>query len=351
MKKLAILILVAAMSLFAISNAFAVSQAAVLFLMISPGARAAGMGQTFCAVADDATAIYWNPAGLAFQRGGEVTTMFARWLPQLVGDMYYLFFAYKQHVPAIYGTVGVNVIFLNLGEQYLTGEAGPEVLDTFYSWDAAISVAYAAQISKHLGLGVNMKYIHSNLSPVGAGEEKGSGVGRAFAVDLGVLYKFWFWDRLAIGMNLSNLGPKITYVDAAQADPLPTNLKLGLACRILDSEYNKLTVAFDTNRMLVVRHEDGTSDPFYKAIFSAWGDGSFGQQMSQMISSVGAEYNYNNLLYLRAGYYYDYEGKVQYPTFGAGLGIWIFRLDFAYDAAPQGHPLSDTMRFSLTVGF
>ena len=73
--------------------------------------------------------------------------------------------------------------------------------------------------------------------------------------------------------------------------------------------------------------------------------------MSEMISSIGAEYNYNDLLYLRAGYYYDYEGKVQYPTFGAGLGVWIFRLDFAYDAAPQGHPLSDTMRFSLSVNF
>ena len=186
---------------------------------------------------------------------------------------------------------------------------------------------------------------------MGAGEEKGQGVGNAFAVDLGVLYKFSLIRGLAIGANLSNMGPKITYIDAAQADPLPTNLKLGLAYKLLDSEYNKLTFTMDTNKLLVVRHEDGTSDSWYKAVFSSWGDGSLRNQMRGLISSCGAEYVYNNMIFLRAGYYYDEEGKVKYPSFGAGLQYSSFRFDFAYVAAEQGHPLSDTMRFSLTAGF
>lgn len=154
-----------------------------------------------------------------------------------------------------------------------------------------------------------------------------------------------------MGLNLSNMGPKITYIDAKQADPLPTNLKIGLSYKALDSEFNKLTLSIDTNKLLVVRHKDGTSDSFYKAIFSSWSDGSIADQMNRLISSAGAEYVYNNMIHLRAGYYYDYEGRVKYPTFGAGLQYAKYRFDFAYVAAAEGHPLSDTMRFSLTAGF
>ena len=77
----------AGLALVATVRSFAASEAAVLFLQISPGARAAGMGETFVAMSDDATAVYWNPAGLAFQTGSEVTLMHAKWLPQLVSDM------------------------------------------------------------------------------------------------------------------------------------------------------------------------------------------------------------------------------------------------------------------------
>jgi hypothetical protein len=354
MKKFAIISLVFILAITAVSNVFAVSQAAVLFLLISPGARAAGMGEAFVALADDATAVYWNPAGLAFQTGHEITFMHCKWLPALLGagaDMYYEFLAYRQYVPGLHGTLGGNITFFNMGEMNQTGESGPEIIGTFQSWDLNVTLSYATKLNENLGLGVSARYIRSNLAPVGAGEEKGTGIGNAFAVDVGVLWKMPFIRGLSFGANLSNMGPKITYIDAAQADPLPTNLKLGFAYRLLDSDYNRLTLGIDTNKLLVVRHKDGAPDPFYKAIFSAWGDGSFNDQMKRLISSIGAEYVYNNMIFLRAGYFYDEEGKVQYPSFGAGLQYAKFRFDFAYVAAEQGHPLSDTMRFSLTVGF
>jgi len=122
-----------------------------------------------------------------------------------------------------------------------------------------------------------------------------------FAVDLGVLYRNFLLKGLSFGANLSNMGPKITYVDAAQADPLPTNLKIGFAYKVLDMEYNKLTISLDTNKLLVVRHQDGTSDPFYKAIFSSWTEGSLREQTRRLITSCGAEYVYNNMIFLRAG--------------------------------------------------
>ena len=346
-----VLLLLTVFTVLGVSNLFAVSEAGVLFLMISPGARAAGMGNTFVAVADDATASYWNPAGLAFQSGKEITFMHAKWLPQLVDDMSYEFLAYKHEVPSLGGIVGGNITFLNLGEQVQTGPDSPDPIGTFMSWDMAVTLNYATKLSEGLGLGLGMRYIRSNLAPMGAGQEQGNGIANAFAVDIGVLYKTGFINGLTLGANLSNLGPAITYVDAAQADPLPTNLRLGLSYKILDSEFNKLLVAVDTNKLLVVRHKDEKPQPFYQAIFTSWTDEPLADQANKLISSIGVEYVYSDLIFLRTGYYYDYEGNVKYPTFGAGLKYSAFRFDFGYVAAEQGHPLSDTMRFSLTAAF
>lgn len=342
--------MLALITLFAASQVFAVSEAAVLFLLISPGARAAGMGNAFVSVADDATASFWNPAGLAFQSGREVTFMHAKWLPQLVDDMSYEFLAYKQYVESLGGTLGGNITFLNLGEQVWTMDT-PDELGRFTSWDLAVTLNYATRLTQDLGLGVGMRYIRSNLAPMGAGAEQGRGVGDAFAVDVGALYHFGFLKGLRFGANLSNLGPKITYVDAAQADPLPTNLRVGFGYDIINSEFNKMTVVAETNKLLVVRHKDEKPQPFYQAIFTSWTDESLSAQAAKLISSVGLEYVYSNMIFIRTGYYYDEEGKVKYPTFGAGLQYFAFRFDFGYVAAEQGHPLSDTMRFSLTASF
>jgi len=376
MKKLFILLTTLALGLSFASRSYAVSEAAVLSLLISPGARAAGMGEAFVAVADDATATYWNPAGLAFQTGHEITLMHSNWLPSLVSDMFYDFLAYRQNVDALSGVVGASITYFNMGEQTQTDETGPTPIGTFSSWEMAVALSYATKLSPNLGLGVNARYIHSALAPIGAGAEKGKGVGSTFAADIGLLYHASFLKGLSLGFNLSNLGPKITYIDADQADPIPTNLKLGVSYKVLDSEYNKLRIAIDTNKLLIYKYwynptdkksidhaayqklsddeqkkYESKTDPFYKAVFTSWTDGSLSNQASRMISSIGAEYVYNNMIFLRLGYYYDYEGRVKYPSFGAGLQYYKYRFDFAYVAAEQGSPLSDTMRFSLTAGF
>jgi hypothetical protein len=376
MKKLLITLAAGLLVLSCAASAFAVSKAAVLSLMIAPGARAAGMGEAFVSVADDATATYWNPAGLAFQKGHEITLMHSNWLPNLVSDMFYDFVAYRQNVDALGGVVGGNLTYFNMGEQAYTDESGPDVIDTFKSWDLAATLSYATLLKANLGLGINARYIHSALAPMGAGSEQGKGVGSSFAADLGLLYMPGWFKGLSMGMNLSNMGPKITYIDADQADPLPTNLKVGLGYKILDSEFNRLRISVDTNKMLIYKfwknvqtgksltHEEymklgdeqkkayeSETDPFYKAIFSSWGDGSLREQANQLISSVGLEYVYNNMISLRTGYYYDYDGRVKYPTFGAGLQYDKYRFDFSYISASSESPLTDTMRFSLTAGF
>lgn len=342
---------------------FAVSDAAVLSLMISPGARAAGMGEAFVAVANDATAPFWNPAGLANVKNKELHFMHSKWLPNLADDMFYDFASFVYPMEEI-GTFGVNVTFLNMGEQIHTDETGTQV-GTFNSNEYSIAVTYGTKITDELCVGLGLRYIRSNLSTVSVGAEQGDGIGNAFAFDVATMYTLPFHPKLTLGMNLSNMGPKITYVDAAQADPLPTNLKVGFAYDVIEGEYNTLTLVADMNKMMVKRNENGSTDEFYKALFtSPWvieeetreenEDGeevvTSTEKMFNGTISGGLEYWYSGIFALRAGYYYDKPGDVEYFSFGGGIQYHLYRFDFGYVAADEGHPLANTMRFSLTIG-
>ncbi len=327
-------------------EAASVSQAGVLFLKINPGARPGGMGEAFTAIADDATATYWNPAGLAWQDQNELTLMHVNWLPQFkLSDLYYDYISYVHPVEE-WGTFGGNIVFLNLGETERRDENN-QYQGTFSSYEFAATGSYGATMTENMALGVNCRFIYSHLSDRGAGNELGSGVATSIGVDLG-----WLWhtplEKLDVGANLSNMGPKVAYIDRAQADPLPTNLSLGVAYHIVDSPYNKVTLVGDLNKELVRRYDDGDSDPFYIAMFSAWSDGPF---WTTMIYNVGAEYWYTDLIALRVGYWNDELGKVKPLTFGASLQYSLYRFDFSYVSAGEGHPLTDTMRFSLSIGF
>lgn len=330
-------------------TAFAQSpgSSAVPFLLITPGARASGMGEAFVSIADDATATYWNTAGMAFQTCTKISLMHANWLPQLASDLYYDY-ATVIHPIKNLGTVGLAVTYINLGEQSITGEDSPEVLGTFTSNEFSIAGSFGLKVGANNSVGVGLKLIRSNLAPeVNNTTQKGDGSATTFAVDLGYLHRNLFLDRLNLGVNLSNIGPKITYIDAAQADPLPTNFRLGLSYQLIRQEYNSLVLATEVDRLLVAQDEDGKAVPVYEAIVKAWGDEPISEEMKHMIYNFGAEYWYNNFVALRAGYHYDQDGIVKYATFGAGLKYSSLTLDFGYVSAGEGHPLSDTMRFSL----
>lgn len=347
---------------------FAQGESAVPFLLISPGARAGGMGEAGVALANDATAIYWNPAGLAFQYNdpevddpGEISLMHVKWLPQFnFSDLFYDYLAGRYYIEELDGTVGASITFLNLGKNVWTDDQGQE-LGTFNSDEYAITASYATKLKDNLGLGVNLKFIQSNLTPdiVNVGSEVRDGRATSFAVDVGVLwtpaYEF-LENRLNLGANLSNFGPKMTYINEAQADPLPTNLRLGLAYTLLDDDFNKITLVYDATRLLVVRHkeEDKAPDGVFKAVFySSWVEGSIGDRLRKFTHSVGMEYWYGNLIALRAGYFYEDPkfGGRKFYTFGGGIKYNIFGIDFGYISAEDDHPLSDTMRFSVSVDF
>jgi hypothetical protein len=343
-----------------------VSTSAVPFLLIAPNSRASGMGEGGVALADDASALYWNPAGLAFQEGSEISISHANWLPAFnLSDLFIDYLVYRRQMPELDGTVAASITYLNLGTFNRT-ENDPTVLETFKAYEFAITAGYSTKLTDALGLGINGRFIYSRLSPFGTAEEQGKGVASDFSFDVGLLYKpktleipftgLDIGEHFSAGFNLSNLGPQMSYIDRAQSDPLPTNLRFGLGYKILTSEYNNLVAIVDVNKLLVHNRGDGTSDPFYKAIFTSWTDKSFSEELREFTSSVGFEYWYGSPKWigLRGGFFYEdpQYGNRKFLTFGAGIRYDIYGFDFSYISTFEAqHPLGETLRFTLLISW
>jgi hypothetical protein len=448
------------------STSYGQSEAGAIFLLIAPGARAGGMGEAQVAVANDAYASYWNPAGLGFLDGQELALMHVNWLPGLADDLYYEFLGFRKKYPTL-GTVGGHLIFLNLGEQIRTSETGDE-LGTFTSYMTAFALSYSALISPTQSFGINTKVSYQHLVEIGAGSEKGKGTSTDFGFDIGYLHKKWIFPNLTMGFNLSNLGPKVSFIDPDQADPQPTNLSFGLNYALIKSEFNNFNIVYDVDKLLVSSYpdmdwdgdgrignydEDGNyspgndynvngkveiahTDPLYLALFTSWvndwilggdidygvsspgnGDGIIGgyrwvdadndgkkdigkwfdsdsngvvdpgenemvqtegspgddgwgifneygikeegnakdrkisNETDRLVHNLGMEYWYGEYFAIRSGFYYDKTGKISNPTFGIGLRFAGYGFDFGYTYGDQGHPLTNTMRFSLNMEF
>jgi hypothetical protein len=339
-------------------------ESAVPFLLISPTSRSSGMGEAGAGIADDASAVFWNPGGLGFQEGQEISLTHTNWLPAFnQSDLFYDYLNYRITLPEL-GTFATSITYLSLGKFQRTTSAGPDVVGEFSSYEYAITAGYAAKLLDELGFGVNLRLIHSALSPIGTEGEEGTGIATTVSGDIGILYKIKTFvlpfvdvdlsNVLSIGLNLSNLGPKITYIDAAQADPLPTNIRLGFGAKVLDNEYNNLVLALDFSRLLVRRYKetDKKPDPFYEALFTAWGDGG----IRKIVTTGGFEYWYGKpkLIAIRAGYLYEDPeyGNRKYFTFGAGLRYDIYGFDFSYIyTTSDSSPLANTLRFSILLSF
>jgi len=322
------------------SHATNESQAAALFLLIEPGAWVGAMGGSFVTLSQDVLCTYYNPAGLAGQRDRQLTFMHTNWLPALVSDMYYEYFGYSQYLKG-WGNVGVAFTFFDMGKQIYTTEYGTEQ-GTFHSYDAALSFSYGTYMSRRLALGVTLKFVYSHLAETGAGHERGKGIGSSVAVDLGLLYHTSV-SGLRVGVALRNVGPKISYIDVAQADPLPTHFTVGASWKVLDTEYNDVVLVLDLYKPLVRRESSRL-----EALLSAWTDEGLKEELEQVDLHLGVEYTYSSFLALRAGYSYDKDGELKTPTFGFGLKYNWIQMDYAYLPA-RNTALEDNQRFSVTL--
>lgn len=374
MKKLFLLI-TAVITLTNVGNKlYAQGEAAVPFLLLAPDSRAGGIGESGTGLADNSAAIFWNPAGIAFQSGSEVSITHSNWLPQFQLDLFYDYLTYRQYIEDIGGSVTASVTYMNFGEFVRTSDQSPDPIGTFRSFDAALTLGYATKLHNDWGFGFNFRLIHSRLSDKGAGVEQGEGVATSVSFDVAGMWRPEqlhlpligdFSNRLSIGANLSNLGPKIYYIDQAQADPIPTNFRLGFAVRVFEDDYNSLTYTLDFSKLLVSRvdtNQNEEKDEFYKAIFTAWGDQSFSEELRDVVTSMGLEYWYgvpeDFMFAIRSGFFYEDPsyGNRKFLTLGAGIRYDMYGFDFSYITTDmfsdgENHPLSDTLRFTLLIGW
>jgi Type IX secretion system protein PorV len=340
---------------------------AVPFLMIAPDSRSGGMGEAGVALTDNVWASYWNPAGYAFQQGSGIAASYAQWMPSLIlSDLWIGHLAYKQPVEELGGVVSAMVTYLELSE-FVQELDNPVVISTFGGHEMAYTLGYATKLNQDLGIGVNARLFFSTLAPFGIAREVGSTTVSGISFDVGLLYKpksvvipftkVDLGNNLRLGIDISNIGSNIYYIDQAQKAPLPMNLRLGFAYDLIQSEYNTLTWITDVNRLMIKRDTNGTPDEFYKAFYTTWTGSTFDEQIREFTMSTGLEYWYGSpkLIALRVGYFYEDPRYVngKYMTLGVGLRYDVCEFDFSYIDAPSTDidPLAEKFRFSLSIGW
>ena len=272
-----------------------VGEAGAIFLLISPGAAAQGTGEANVARVDDAYASYYNPASLAFQKKRSIAGMHVNWLKSLVPDLYYEYLGFSMPYGDI-GGFGGHLIFLSLGEQSQTNEVG-EYLGSFSSYMYALDLAYGTLLTQNSAIGLGFKIYHQKLADSGVGGEEGKPYSTDFAFDISYLLKNE--NKYSFGFNIANIGPPISFIDEDQADPAPTNMRLGMFANLFEDEFTRFNMMIDMQKLLVAKYpsmdwdgdgligggpesdvftnssgqnEAGYADPWYKAWATAWLD-------------------------------------------------------------------------------
>jgi hypothetical protein len=326
---------------------------AVPFLLISPDARHAALGDAGVASSPDANSSYWNPAKLVFIEtayGGTIS--YTPWLGKIINDMSisYLSGYYKFTQEQ---AVSMALKYFDLGEIFFTedGVNGTNFNPREFSFD----LTYSRKLTEELSLGLTGRYIHSNLT----GAFNSGGVdarpGKSVAADIGIFYTKQLpgalSSNLSLGASISNIGAKITYSDNNNKDFLPTNLRLGGAYTTSLDSYNTLTFLLDFNKLLVPTIDKDQS--LLRGMFSSFTDapGGFSEEVHEIATSMGVEYWYNKVFAARLGYFleaYD-KGNRKYLTMGAGFRRNTFGFDIAYlvPTNKREHPLAETLRFTI----
>ncbi len=339
---------------------------------IASDARAGGMGDVGAATDPDVASQYWNPAKYPFciSRAG-IGLNYTPWLRQLVNDMNIAYLSGYYRIGE-YSAVSASLHYFSLGEVYFSDNNG--IYDnnmTIKPYEMSIDAGYSLMLSETFSIGAAVRYLLSDMSYSPNEDASASG---AFAADLSCYYQNYVnigqrECQLGLGLNISNIGSKITFGGSDRSEFIPTNLRLGASLMIPINEYNRFTIAADANKLLVptypkkqegedaTTYDDRVQREYYDVgsiagIFKSFGDapGGFKEEMQEIQWSVGAEYIYNDKFSLRAGYHDEAQnkGNRKYFTVGAGFKMNVFSLDAAYViSTAQSNPLDQTLRFSL----
>ena len=277
---------------------------AVISQTIAPDARGAGMGDVGVATDPDVNSQYWNPAKYPFciSRAG-IALNYTPWLRQLVNDIDLAYLAGYYRI-GDYSAISGSIRYFSLGEVIATDGM------TVKPYEMSIDAAYSMMLSETFSLAAGLRWIYSDLRYDYSEDSKPAS---AFAADLAMYYNNYVMlgsreCQLGIGLNLSNIGSKISYYGDDESQFLPANMRLGASLMIPIDEYNRFSISADANKLLVPtvpRQEEGESNSDYQdrvrreysdisaisGMFKSFTDapGGFSEELKEIQWSVGAE--------------------------------------------------------------
>ena len=342
---------------------------AVPFLTITPDSRHGAMGDVGVATSPDANAQYWNASKFAFSQDKfGFALSYTPWLRQLVNDinLAYLSGYYKLDHNQ---TLGSSLRYFSMGEILLTDQNGTSLANVSPN-EFAFDVSYSRKLSDNFSGAVALRYIRSDLSGgIGADSYK---PGHAFASDVSFYYHKNFGNSdhdqaIAWGINISNIGSKISYDDGQNKEFLPANLRLGTTYSKEFDDNNSLAISFDINKLLVptpkltttttstggiVLGDSNANTSVPSSIFKSFADapGGLKEELQEINYSTGLEYWYKHQFAVRGGYFHESEFKGNRKFFSTGLGLKmnVCSIDFSYlIPVHQNNPLANTIRFTL----
>ena len=362
---------------------------AVPFLMIAPDSRSGALGDAGVALSPDGNSLHWNPAKMAFSENElEMSLSYAPWLRALVDDMNlaYLTMVRKVNRRQAYG---LALRYFSLGNITFTDEVGTTIRD-FKPAELSLDAGFSQRFTDKFSGGVAGRFVHSNLtggvSVLGAESKPGISV----AADVSMFYTNnqanWGGSdgTFNFGMNISNIGAKMSYTETAARDFIPANLRLGVAYKMDLDDFNSLTFTIDGNKLLVptapvydqndgntivsgFSSDVGVATGIVQSFYDAPGivdfnddppsiaPGSiFREEMREINLGGGIEYDFAEVFAFRAGYFYEHfsKGNRQFITMGAGMKYTVFTIDLSYlVSTTQQNPLANTLRFTLRMQF
>ncbi len=359
---------------------------AVPFLLIAPESRGSAMADVGAATSPDVNSLHYNPAKFAFiKEDFGASLSYSPWLSRLIDDINLLYFTGYFRISKNQ-VIASSIRYFSLGNITFTDIVG-NVTGNYNPREFAFDLAYSRKLSKKLSSSIALRYIYSDLTGGQFVQGTESHAGKSLAFDISTYYQDYITilnkkSKLAFGLNISNIGSKISYTQNAQKDFIPANLKIGACFTTEVNEYHRFAFAFDVNKLLVPTSplyanaidEEGNPiieygmDPnvsvftamhqsFYDApgVLNSNGQRSvLHEEFREINYSLGIEYSFDNMLFFRAGYFFEHptKGNREFFTVGVGGRCYGFGLDISYLLpTQQRHPLENTIRFTLKYDF
>lgn len=348
------------------------------FLRIPPDARAGGLGDQGVATSADNYSQYWNAAKFAFAPDySGVAFTYTPYMSSLTNDVfllnasYYTFLGQDER-----STLGASIYYFKMGDIELNEEHGGTIypMGTSKPNEFSIDLSYGLRLTDNYSMAVTGRFIRSDIFN-GVDDATGQPA-NTFAVDLAGYYQSETMDtnnfegKLRGGFQISNIGPKLDYSNSEEnASYLPTTLRLGVGYDFKFDDYNKVGITTEFSKLLVPTpqyeyDEEGNITNSYipnkgvmEGIFSSFGDapGGGSEELKEITYSVGAEYSYNDALFIRAGYFHEspMKGDRQHLTLGLGLkyNAFAFNASYLIPMSNTNNALENTLRFGIAWNF